>query len=52
MGVPAVLQSVAGLSRDVPADDRHGGNTARYVIERMCLPAANGMDAQGRSSAK
>jgi len=48
MGVPAVLQSVPAYPLTFQQMTDTGGNTARYVIERMCLPAANGLDAQGR----
>ena len=48
MGVPAVLQSTAAYPGTFQQMTDSGGNTARYVIERMCLPAANGLDAQGR----
>jgi Tfp pilus assembly protein PilX len=45
LGVPAALQSVpafgaAGLVKVLTDDPLRSGNTARYVIERMCVPAA------------
>ena len=36
------------VSGNLPGDERYRRNTARYVIERMCLPAANGLEAEGR----
>ena len=48
MGVPANLQGVAAYPGTFQVITDTGGNTARYVIERMCLPAANGLEAEGR----
>lgn len=48
MGVPANLQSVAAYPGTFQVMSDTAGNTARYVIERMCLPAANGLPAEGR----
>jgi type IV pilus assembly protein PilX len=49
LGVPAVLQSVGaypGTFKQL-TDSAQSGNTARYVIERMCLPASVGKNASG-----
>jgi hypothetical protein len=48
MGVPAVLQTTVAYPGTFQQMSDNAGNTARYVIERMCLPAANGLDAEGR----
>lgn len=47
MGVPVALQTVGGYPGTFQSMTDTGGNTARYVIERMCLPAANGLPANG-----
>jgi Tfp pilus assembly protein PilX len=48
LGVPAVLQSKGAYPASFQLMSDSSGNEARYVIERMCLPAANGLPAEGR----
>lgn len=46
IGVPAVLQgNLAAYPGAFQKLSDNAGNTASYVVERMCLPAANGLDA-------
>ena len=50
LGVPAALQSVGaypGSFKMLTDDPLRSGNTARYVIERMCVAAANNKVATG-----
>lgn len=48
MGIPAVLQSKGAYPGAFQLLKDSGDNEARYVIERMCLPAADGLAAEGR----
>ena len=46
IGVPAALQgNLAAYPGAFQTISDNAGNTARFVIERMCLPAAAGLDA-------
>jgi len=48
MGIPAVLQSKGAYPGSFQLLKDSAENEARYVIERMCLPAADGLPAEGR----
>lgn len=48
MGVPAALQSKAAYPLTFQVMSDTSGNEARYVIERMCRPEANGLEARGQ----
>jgi Tfp pilus assembly protein PilX len=47
MGVPVDLQTKGAAPGSFQKITDSSGNTAVYVIERMCLPAANGLPAAG-----
>jgi Tfp pilus assembly protein PilX len=47
MGVPADLQTKGAAPASFQKITDSSGNTATYVIERMCLPASLGLPANG-----
>jgi Tfp pilus assembly protein PilX len=47
LGVPVVLQTTGAYPVGFQSITDGAGNTARYVIERMCLPSSIGKQASG-----